>query len=140
MAGDRVGKRRFDRFTISATQRTLGKSGFSARISPEPPTPCRAFFFSRHILHIRDRRFLPALRSMPPRLLVRGAERNPPKTSTFVLVVDSPVTFSGREAPHTHQFCFSLRTMQKIEDWLAERSEFELPVPVSKLSDDNVVL
>ena len=29
------------------------------------------------------------------------AKRNPSKISTFVLVVDSPVTFSGREAPHT---------------------------------------
>ena len=42
------------------------------------------------------------------------------------LVVDSPVTFSGREAPHKQRFCFSLRIMQKIEDWLAERGEFEL--------------
>ena len=30
--------------------------------------------------------------------------------------------------------------MPKIEDCLAERSEFELSVPVSKLSDDGVVL
>jgi hypothetical protein len=37
MLGDRVGKRRSDRFTISVTQRTLrnlGKSGFQCHISP----------------------------------------------------------------------------------------------------------
>jgi hypothetical protein len=32
------------------------------------------------------------------------------------------------------------RKISEIGDSLAERSEFELPVPVSKLSDDNVVL
>jgi hypothetical protein len=37
MLGDRVGKRRSDRFTISVIQRTLrnlGKSGFQCHISP----------------------------------------------------------------------------------------------------------
>ena len=33
-----------------------------------------------------------------------------------------------------------LREVRKLTDWMVERSEFELPVPVSKLSDDSVVL
>jgi hypothetical protein len=32
------------------------------------------------------------------------------------------------------------RSRSSFDDCLVERSEFELPVPVSKLSDDNVVL
>jgi hypothetical protein len=32
------------------------------------------------------------------------------------------------------------KRIPKTEDSLAEQSEFELPVPVSKLSDDSVVL
>ncbi len=31
-------------------------------------------------------------------------------------------------------------SMPNIENWLAEQSEFELPVPVSKLSDESVVI
>ena len=30
------------------------------------------------------------------------------------------MTFCSREAPHTRRFCFSLRIVQKIEDWLAD--------------------
>ncbi len=41
---------------------------------------------------------------------------------------------------HMREFRSILRDVRKLRDWMAERSEFELPVPVSKLSDDSVVL
>jgi hypothetical protein len=45
-----------------------------------------------------------------------------------------------RIAPTRGLFLHVKRISPGDRDSLAERSEFELPVPVSKLSDDNVVL
>jgi hypothetical protein len=41
---------------------------------------------------------------------------------------------------HARGFRAILRELQKLMDWMVERTEFELPVPLSKLSDDSVVL
>ena len=49
----------------------------------------------------------------------------------------------GPEVPDSGQmrvFHAEKKRIPKTEDSLVERSEFELPVPVSKLSDDSVVL
>jgi hypothetical protein len=53
------------------------------------------------------------LRSAPSQ---HGVERNSSKEPTNPTMVDSPVTFSGREAPHTWVFRSSLQRMPKIED------------------------
>jgi len=43
-----------------------------------------------------------------------------------------------RETAHTRQFLTPQRRISHIADCLAERSEFELPVPVSRLSYDSL--
>jgi hypothetical protein len=58
--------------------------------------------------------------------------------------------YALRSVPRCHERCETgLRTrgfrsfvaeLQTQKDSMAERSEFELPVPLSKLSDDSVVL
>ena len=45
-----------------------------------------------------------------------------------------------RNRPRRRVFRSSLAELQMEKDSLAERSEFELPVPVSKLSDDSIML
>ena len=41
---------------------------------------------------------------------------------------------------HTRGFRAILRDVRKLRDWMVEQSEFELPVPVSRQSNDNIVL
>ena len=47
---------------------------------------------------------------------------------------------SRAKSPPTNVFRSSVAELQTEKDSMAEQSEFELPVPVSKLSDDSVVL
>jgi hypothetical protein len=58
---------------------------------------------------------------------IRGSER-------------SPLPRAVRNRPRTSVFRSSFAELRTEKDSMAEGSEFELPVPVSKLSDDNVVL
>jgi hypothetical protein len=67
-------------------------------------------------------------------------QRNEKRERAQERLVDHPDGFKSREATGTRQFGSSLQRIQSFLDWLVERSEFELPVPVSKLSDDSVVL
>jgi len=48
--------------------------------------------------------------------------------------------YPSAENASVREFRSILRQVRKLKDWMVERSEFELPVPVSKLSDDSVVL
>jgi hypothetical protein len=48
----------------------------------------------------------------------------------------SPVPVGRAHRPYTRELRASLRRIAGMPDSLAEGSEFELPVPVSKLSDD----
>jgi hypothetical protein len=57
-------------------------------------------------------------------------------TTKFASAFNRP--FANRA--HTREFRSILRDVRKLRDWMGERSEFELPVPLSKLSDDSVVL
>src|SRR5216684_3402761 len=41
---------------------------------------------------------------------------------------------------HTREFRSILRDVRKVRDWMVEGDEFELPVPISKPSDDNIKL
>jgi len=45
-----------------------------------------------------------------------------------------------RNRPRRRVFRSSLAELQMEKDSMAERSEFELPVPVSKLPDDSIML
>jgi hypothetical protein len=47
---------------------------------------------------------------------------------------------SRYQTPHTRGYCRSHTESLNAADSLAERSEFELPVPLSKLSDNNLML
>jgi hypothetical protein len=48
----------------------------------------------------------------------------------------SPVPVGPKICPYAREFRASLRRIADMPDSLAEGSEFELPVPVSKLSDN----
>jgi hypothetical protein len=47
-----------------------------------------------------------------------------------------PVRLAHR--PHTRAFCGYLGGMPQIRDCVAERGEFELPVPICEQSDDSI--
>src|ERR1700731_72941 len=52
----------------------------------------------------------------------------------------SPVPVGPAHRPHTRAFCGHLWRIPQIWDWLAERGEFELPVPICEQSDDSIRL
>ena len=50
-----------------------------------------------------------------------------------------PATSCGKSAAHV-RISITLAELQTEKDSIAEGSEFKLPVPVSKLSDDSIML
>jgi len=55
------------------------------------------------------------------------------------LITATSVTIFRSSACSRKSLRASLHRKLKIEDWLEERDEFELPVPISKQPDDNIV-
>ena len=89
-----------------------------------------------------DRRF----QTLSPRMAARGrqtdqqneARGNPSRPGLHL----TPDKQAGYMTATEFQIASALRPLHAggVHIWLAEGSEFELPVPVSKQSDDNVVL
>jgi hypothetical protein len=52
----------------------------------------------------------------------------------------SPVPVGAKIRPYTREFRASLRRISGMPDSLAERGEFELPVPICEQSDDSIKL
>jgi len=49
------------------------------------------------------------------------------------LIALSPVPVGVQISPHTREFHAAPRRIADVEDWLAERSEFELSVPTNSV-------
>jgi hypothetical protein len=52
----------------------------------------------------------------------------------------SPVPMRRAHRPYTREFRASLRRIADMPDWVAERGEFELPVPICEQSDESISL